>query len=63
MFLAFLAMGRMKRSGGLWRVCKAVYAAYRRGRRSRPLASLYWEDYWHLPIGHVRSLVCAPVES
>jgi ubiquinone biosynthesis protein COQ4 len=60
--LAFVFMGRMKKYGGVWRVCKRAYAAYRRGRRSRTLASMFWEDFWHMPVGDVRALLCAPVD-
>jgi ubiquinone biosynthesis protein COQ4 len=62
MFVAFFVTGRIKKFGGLWSVCKRAYAAYRRGRRSRTLASVMWEDYWHLPVRDVRALLCAPVE-
>src|SRR5262249_6135159 len=62
MFVASFVMRRMKKYGGLWRVCKRVLAAYRRGRRSRTLASVVWEDYWHLPVHDVQALLCAPVE-
>lgn len=61
-FVAFFVMGRMKKYGGLWRVWKRAYAAYRRGRRSRNLVSIVWEDYWHMPVHDVRVLLCAPVE-
>lgn len=60
--LGSFAMGRMKKYGGLWAVCKRARAAYRRGRRSRPLASILWEDYWHTPVRDVQALLCAPVE-
>jgi len=61
-FVAFFVTGRMKKHGGFWRVCKHAYAAYRRGRRSRSLVSVIWEDYWHMPVQTVRALLCAPVE-
>jgi ubiquinone biosynthesis protein COQ4 len=60
MFLAFFVTGRMKKYGGLWTVYKRARAAYRRGRRSRALASVVWEDYWHMPVRDVQALVCAP---
>lgn len=63
MFVAFFFMGRTRKYGGVWNVCRRVRAAYRRGRRSRPLASLMWEDYWHMPVHHVQGLLCAPVEA
>jgi ubiquinone biosynthesis protein COQ4 len=62
MLVAFIVMGRAKKYGGLWRVCKRAFAAYRRGRRSRALASIVWEDYWHVPVRDVQALLCAPVE-
>jgi len=65
-FLVIVAsffMGRMTKYGGLWSVCKRARAAYRRGRRSRALASVRWEDYWHTPVREVRSLLCAPAEA
>jgi ubiquinone biosynthesis protein COQ4 len=62
MLLAFIVTGRTKKYG-LWSVCKRVRAAYRRGRRSRALASVMWEDYWHVPVGDLQALLCAPVES
>jgi ubiquinone biosynthesis protein COQ4 len=62
MLIAFFAMGRMKKYGGLWRVLACVRAAYRRGRQSRTMASMYWEDYWHLPVRDIQALLCAPVE-
>jgi ubiquinone biosynthesis protein COQ4 len=58
--VASFVMGRMKKYGGLWRVCKRARAAYRRGRQSRALASLVWEDYWRLSVHEVRALLCAP---
>jgi ubiquinone biosynthesis protein COQ4 len=61
-FVASFFMGRMKQYGGLWRVGKRAWAAYRRGRRSRRLASVMWEDYWHLPVRDVQALLCAPIE-
>jgi ubiquinone biosynthesis protein COQ4 len=61
-FVASFFMGRMKPYGGLWRVWKRARAAYRRGRRSRTLTSVVWEDYWHLPVRDVQALLCAPVE-
>jgi ubiquinone biosynthesis protein COQ4 len=54
--------GRMKKYGGLWVGLQRARAAYRRGRRSRTLASVYWEDYWHMPLRDVQALLCAPVE-
>ena len=63
MFVAFFAMGRMRKHGGVWAVCRRLRAAYRRGRRSRALASVIWEDYWHLPVLDVQALLCAPAES
>ena len=62
-FLASFFMGRMKKYGGVWRVWKRARAAYRRGRRSRPVASVIWEDYWHLPLRDVQALLCAPAET
>ena len=62
MFVASFVTGRMKKYGGLWSVCKRVYAAYRRGRRSRTLVSIVWEDYWHMPVRDVQALLCAPVD-
>lgn len=60
---AFFITGRMRKCGGFWRVCKRAYAAFRRGRRSRTLVSVIWEDHWHLPVHTVRTLVCAPADS
>jgi ubiquinone biosynthesis protein COQ4 len=60
--VASFVMGRMTKYGGLWSVCKRARAAYRRGRRSRALASVLWEDYWHTPIGELQTLLCAPPE-
>jgi ubiquinone biosynthesis protein Coq4 len=62
MFIAFFFMGRTRKYGGLRRVWKLVRAAYRRGKQSRALASVIWEDYWHMPLGDVRALLCAPAE-
>jgi ubiquinone biosynthesis protein COQ4 len=62
-FVASFALGRMTKYGGLWSVCKRARAAYRRGRRSRVLASLFWEDYWHTPVRDLQTLLCAPVEA
>jgi len=64
-FLVIVAsffQGRMTKHGGLWAVCKRAGAAYQRGRRSRTLASILWEDYWHMPLCELQSLVCAPKE-
>jgi ubiquinone biosynthesis protein COQ4 len=61
-FVASFFMGRMRKYGGLWRVWKRARAAYRRGRRSRILAGVVWEDYWHMPVRDVQALLCAPVE-
>jgi len=61
-FIASFFMGRMRQYGGVWRVWKRAWAAYRRGRRSRALVSVVWEDYWHMPVRHVQALLCAPVE-
>ena len=60
--IAFIAMGRAKQYGGVWNVWKRARAAYRRGRRSRALASMAWEDYWHMPVRDVQALLCAPAE-
>ncbi|HTR50302.1 MAG TPA: Coq4 family protein [Kofleriaceae bacterium] len=60
--VAFFAMGHAKKHGGWWRVWRHVRAAYRRGRQSRALASVIWEDYWQLPVRDVQALLCAPVE-
>lgn len=61
-FVAFFVKGHTKKHGGLWKVWKRAYAAYRRGRRSRRLFSIVWEDYWHLPVRDVQALLCAPAE-
>lgn len=61
--VASFFMGRMTKYGGLWSVCKRARAAYRRGRRSRALASVLWEDYWRMPLREVQALVCAPAEA
>jgi ubiquinone biosynthesis protein COQ4 len=61
--LASLFLGRMTKYGGLWKVCKRAHAAYRRGRRSRALASVVWEDYWHMPLRELQALLCAPPEA
>jgi ubiquinone biosynthesis protein COQ4 len=64
-FLVILAsffMGRMTKYGGLLAVCARARAAYRRGCRSRTLASVPWEDYWHMPLHDVQALLCAPKE-
>lgn len=61
-FFASFFMGRMTKYGGLWTVCRRAHAAYRRGRQSRTLASVLWEDYWLMPVHEVRALLCAPVE-
>lgn len=58
--IAFIAMGRAKQYGGVWKVWKCARAAYRRGRASRSLASMVWEDYWHMPVRDVQALLCAP---
>lgn len=55
-------MGRMTKYGGWWAVCKRARAAYRRGRRSRTLASVFWEDHWHMPLRELQALLCAPAE-
>ena len=60
--VAFILTGRARANGGVWRVCKRAFAAYRRGRRSRSLVSVVWEDYWHMPVHDVQALLCAPVE-
>lgn len=60
--VASFVMGRMAKYGGLWPVCKRAWAAYRRGRQSRALASVAWEDYWSMPVHEVRALLCAPLE-
>lgn len=62
-FVTSLLLGRMTRYGGVWAVCKRARAAYQRGRRSRTLASVHWEDYWRMPLREVRALLCAPVEA
>jgi ubiquinone biosynthesis protein COQ4 len=63
MIVAFLFLGHAKKYGGVWTVLRRVRAAYRRGRRSRALASVIWEDYWRMPARDVRALLCAPVEA
>jgi ubiquinone biosynthesis protein COQ4 len=63
MILAFFFQGRAKKYGGMWTVLKRVRAAYRRGKRSRALASVIWEDYWRMPASDVRALLCAPLEA
>jgi ubiquinone biosynthesis protein COQ4 len=59
-FVASFFMGMMKKYGGLWRVWKKARAAYRRGKHSRSLTSVIWEDYWHMPLRDVQTLLCAP---
>jgi len=61
-FVASFFMGRMTKYGGLWKVLERARAACRRGRRSRALASVRWEDYWRLPLRDVQTLLCAPIE-
>lgn len=61
--VASFFMGRMAPYGGLWAVCKRARAAYVRGLRSRAFVSVFWEDYWDMPVEQVRALVCAPVAS
>lgn len=61
MLVAFFFMGHTRKYGGLRAVWKRARAAYRRGRRSRALASMFWEDYWHMPLHDVRTLLCAPM--
>lgn len=60
--VASFVMGRMTKYGGLWSVMKRARAAYRRGRRSRILASIAWEEHWHTPLRDLQALVCAPAE-
>jgi ubiquinone biosynthesis protein COQ4 len=60
--VASFFMGRMTKYGGLLAVCRRARAAYRRGRRSRTLASVVWEDYWHMPVRELQALLCAPKE-
>jgi ubiquinone biosynthesis protein COQ4 len=60
--VASFLTGRMSKYGGLWAVCRRARAAYRRGRRSRTLASVFWEDHWHMPIRELQALLCAPAE-
>jgi ubiquinone biosynthesis protein COQ4 len=60
--VASFFMGRTAKYGGLWAVCKRARAAYRRGRRSRTLASVRWEDHWLTPVRELQSLLCAPPE-
>jgi ubiquinone biosynthesis protein COQ4 len=60
--VASFFMGRMTKYGGLWAVCRRARAAYRRGRSSRALASILWEDYWHMPLRELQALLCAPKE-
>ncbi len=62
MLVAFFAMGKTNKYGGLRAVWRRVRAAYRRGRRSRALASVIWEDYWRMPVRDVQALLCAPAE-
>ncbi len=61
-FVASFFMGRMTKYGGVWKVLARARAAYRRGRRSRSLASVRWEDYWHMPLRDLQALLCAPRE-
>jgi ubiquinone biosynthesis protein COQ4 len=61
-FVASFLTGRMRKYGGLWPVFGRALAAYRRGRRSRTLASVFWEDHWHMPLRDLRALLCAPPE-
>lgn len=63
MILAFFFMGTAKKYGGIRAVWKRARAAYRRGKRSRALASVVWEDYWRMPVRDVQALLCAPVEA
>jgi len=62
-FVASFFMGRMTKYGGVWKVLARARAAYRRGRRSRSLASVRWEDYWHMPLRDLQALLCAPREA
>jgi ubiquinone biosynthesis protein COQ4 len=62
-FVASFFMGRMTKYGGLWKVWRRASAAYRRGRQSRTLASVIWEDYWHMPLRELQALICAPAEA
>lgn len=56
-------MGRMAPYGGLFAVIARMRAAYRRGRASRALASIMWEDHWDRPLDELQLLLCAPAES
>jgi ubiquinone biosynthesis protein COQ4 len=41
----------------LWR---AMRAAYRRGRATRPLATFRWEAHWQTPVAELRRALTCP---
>jgi ubiquinone biosynthesis protein COQ4 len=41
----------------LWR---DIRLAFRRGRRTRPLAAFRWEDHWHTPVAELRRALACP---
>ena len=57
------ARGRLAKYGGRRVVWKRMRAAYRRGRASRSLGSVMWEDHWRKPVRELQELLCAPCES
>lgn len=62
MILAFSLPGRVKTMGlkGFGAYARRLYAAFRRGRRSRELLSVRYERLWERPVSELSGLLCAP---
>ncbi|MFL5353805.1 Coq4 family protein [Archangium sp.] len=42
---------------------RRVRAAFQRGRVSRPIASIPWEEHWETPLKHFQEQFCSPREN
>lgn len=62
LILAHSLPGRLKLGGleGVRAYLGKLYAAYRRGRRSRELLSVRYEKLWDQPVSVLSELLCAP---
>ena len=62
MILAYSIPRRIRQRGldGMGAHLRRLYAAYRRGQRSRELLSVRYEQLWAQPVAEVSELLCAP---
>lgn len=53
-----VVLGLHRRAGGMLTLYRRLRAAYARGRESRCLAHVIWEEHWPVPLHRVQQLLC-----